>query len=209
MLSDPRVYMNLAGPPYPYAQKEWDEWFPIIQKGSHDALLEWREAEKSRKDGGYEKRWVKGAPVIAIRDVDPVNREQKLIGIIGVTRMDFMIKAASDENKRRQEVNEALDAGDPGIVWELGFYLAPSHHGRGIMPATIRALIHDFMIPYMNAHIITGSYFQHNAGSRKVFEKNGFVFEGVIPDCFELPESKTGVKGKKASVGFMRWTRSP
>jgi RimJ/RimL family protein N-acetyltransferase len=77
------------------------------------------------------------------------------------------------------------------------------------MPATIRALIHDFMIPYMNAHVITGSYFQHNAGSRKVFEKNGFVFEGVILDCFELPESKTGVKGKKASVGFMRWTRSP
>jgi hypothetical protein len=120
MLSDPRVYMNLAGPPYPYAQKEWDEWFPIIEKGSHDALLEWREAEKSRKDGGYGKRWVKGAPVIAIRDVDPVTREQKLIGIIGVARMDFMIKAANDENKRKQEVNEALDAGDPEIVWELG-----------------------------------------------------------------------------------------
>jgi hypothetical protein len=32
MLSDPRVYMNLAGPPYPYAQKEWDEWFPIIER---------------------------------------------------------------------------------------------------------------------------------------------------------------------------------
>ena len=120
MLSDPRVYMNLAGPPYPYAQKEWDEWFPIIERSSHDALLEWKEAEKSRKDGGYGKRWVKGAPVIAIRDVDPVTREQKLIGIIGVARMDFMIKAANDENKRRQEVNEALDAGDPEIVWELG-----------------------------------------------------------------------------------------
>ena len=95
------------------------------------------------------------------------------------------------------------------VLTLLTVYLASSHHGRGIMPATIRALIHEFMVPFMNAHVITGCYFEHNAGSRKVFEKNGFVFEKVIPDCFELPESKTGVKGKKIGIGFMRWTRTP
>lgn len=95
------------------------------------------------------------------------------------------------------------------MLMNLVVYLTPAVHGRGIMSGVIGALINEFMIPYMNAHIITGSYFEHNGGSRKVFEKNGFVLEKLIPDCYELPESKTGVKGKKVGVGIMRWTRTP
>jgi RimJ/RimL family protein N-acetyltransferase len=75
------------------------------------------------------------------------------------------------------------------------------------MSAALRVLLNEFMIPYMNAHIITGSYFEHNIASRKVFEKNGFVFQELIPDYLELPESKTGVKGTKVGMGFLKWTR--
>ncbi len=83
-------------------------------------------------------------------------------------------------------------------------YLAPSHHRRGIMSAATNAIVHDFLVPYMNAHLITGSYFECNSGSRKVFEKNGFVFQEFVPDFYELLESKTGMNGKRVGVGFMK-----
>jgi GNAT superfamily N-acetyltransferase len=232
LLSDPRIYMNLAGPPYPYGQEEWDSWFPILEKASKDTLKEWREVENSRKEGVHGRQWVTGAhgaPVTAIREIDPVTGEQKFIGSIDATRKNWLFYGATDENKRKQEANDALEAGDPKIQWDLGcksqtmlfsymitrgcltrviVYLAPSHHRRGIMSAAMNALVHDFLVPYMNAHLITGSYFEYNSGSRKVFEKNGFVFQEIVPDFYELPESKAGTNGKKIGVGFMKWTRN-
>ncbi|KAE9365741.1 hypothetical protein N431DRAFT_429975 [Stipitochalara longipes BDJ] len=208
ILSDPRVYMNLAGPPYPYGQKEWDEWFPIIGKASKDALSEWREVEKFRKEGGDGKKWINGAPVTAIREVDPLTGEQKFIGTLDPTRNNYIFHGVHAENQRKQDLNDALKAGDPKIDWSLGYYLAPSHHGRGIMKAAIGTIMTEVLVPYMNAHLITVSYFDHNAASRKVLEKHGFVLDKIEPDYFELPESKTGVKGKKIGVGFMKWTRT-
>jgi hypothetical protein len=127
-LSDPRVYMNLAGPPYPYGQKEWDDWFPMLEKASKDTLVEWREVERVRKEGGDGKRWVNGAhgaPVTAIREVDPVTGEQKFIGSIDATRKNFSFYEDSEENKKKREVNDALEAGDPKINWELGCKSSP------------------------------------------------------------------------------------
>jgi len=40
-----------------------------------------------------------------------------------------------------------------------------------------------------------------------VLEKNGFALEKTVADVFELPENKTGVKGKKAGMTIMRWQR--
>lgn len=77
------------------------------------------------------------------------------------------------------------------------------------MTAAVRALINGFMIPYINVHLLTGSYFEHNSASRKVFERNGFVLWKIVKDAFELQECKTGVQGKKIRGAFMRWTRSP
>jgi hypothetical protein len=123
LLSDPRVYMNLAGPPYPYGQEEWDGWFPILEKASKDTLAEWLEVEKSRKEGGHGRKWVtgaRGAPVSAIREVDPVTGEQRFIGSIDATRKNWLFYAVTEENKRKQEANDALEAGDPRIQWDLG-----------------------------------------------------------------------------------------
>jgi len=125
VLNDPRVYMNLAGPPFPYAKKDWDERFPMIEKATSDALTEWREVAKSRNEMGdgnqLEKRWMsRGLPVSAIRDVDPVTGEQKFVGDIGVRRREFMILEDQEERKRLIQENEALEAGDPEIAWEMG-----------------------------------------------------------------------------------------
>jgi len=86
-------------------------------------------------------------------------------------------------------------------------YLAHSHKGRGIMSAAIGTLIKEYLVPFMNVHHITVYYFDYNPASRKVLEKNGFVFEKVVPQYYEMPESKVGVKGKRIDVGFSTWTR--
>lgn len=115
--------MNLAGPPYPYGQKEWDSWFPILEKASKDTLAEWREVEQARKEGSHGRQWVTGAhgaPVTAIREVDSVTEEQKFIGSIDATRKNWLFYGVAEENKRKQEANDALEAGDPKIQWDLG-----------------------------------------------------------------------------------------
>jgi RimJ/RimL family protein N-acetyltransferase len=220
--------MNLAGPPFPYGRKEWDDWSAILERASKDTLAEWREVEKTRKEGGNGRQWVNGAPVTAIREVDPVTGEQKFIGSIDVTRHNYTFHGVHEENQRKQDENDALAAGNPEIDWSVGCescplhssydvqnllifwidYLAPSHHGRGIMSVALNTLLHDFCVPYMNAHLVTVSYFEHNPASRKVLERNGFVFDQMKPDFFELPETKTGVKGKKVGIGFVKWIRT-
>jgi hypothetical protein len=75
------------------------------------------------------------------------------------------------------------------------------------MPSVVRTLIADFLVPYMNVHVMTGAYMDHNAASKKVLEKNGFIFDSLVPDCIEMLEVKTGVKGKKVGLGRMKWER--
>lgn len=75
------------------------------------------------------------------------------------------------------------------------------------MSAVVRTLMHEFMIPYMNLHRSTCAFFEHNVASRRVFEKNGFSHLGWFPEVVEMPEAKTGVKGKKVGLGVVEWER--
>ena len=83
--------------------------------------------------------------------------------------------------------------------------LVPTFHGRGIMTAALRTLTDQWLIPYMNVHHMSGAYLDHNIGSKKVLEKNGWIFDKFEPDRIELPESMTGVKGKKFGMVLMKW----
>ena len=60
-------------------------------------------------------------------------------------------------------------------------YLAASHHGKGIMSAAIGTLIRDWAVPRMGVRQIRVETFVDNIGSRRVFEKNGFVYEKSVP----------------------------
>ncbi len=75
------------------------------------------------------------------------------------------------------------------------------------MPAVLKTLISEFMVPYMNLHHFTGSYLEHNRASRRVFEKCGFVFVAFQEAWVEMPEVKMGVVGKKLGLGLLRWDR--
>lgn len=75
------------------------------------------------------------------------------------------------------------------------------------MSAVLGTLMEKWLIPYMNVHHMSGSYMAHNVASKRVFEKNGWTFDRLEPDYVELPESMTGVKGKKFGVVVMKWDR--
>jgi len=86
--------------------------------------------------------------------------------------------------------------------------LSPIAHGRGIMTAVLGTLTEKWLIPYMNVHHMSGSYLDYNIACKRVFEKNGWVFDKFEPDRIELPESMTGVKGRKFGMGVMKWDRA-
>jgi RimJ/RimL family protein N-acetyltransferase len=124
ILNDPRVYMNLNGPPFPYEQKEWDEWFPLIQKSSSEALIEFQEVEKLRKgvgEGPKEgRRWVSaGSPISAIREVDPVTGEQRFIGTISFGRADRSTSDGEDKGMLN-DVHISLEAKGSEMGWVMG-----------------------------------------------------------------------------------------
>jgi len=205
IMANPVVYMNLEGPPFPYTQESWQEWYPIIAKLSSDSLAEYYAAEEARKRG--EKRWIKTAlPVCMIREVDRATGDEKFLGACDV-RFRGVPGVENEKRKRMKEINEGYEAGDPRIEREIGFYISPSVHGRGIMPVVLNTLMEKLMIPYMNIHQMNGDYYVTNKASRRVFEKCGFTFSKELPDLVEIPEAKSGVKGMKVGLGVMSWKR--
>jgi len=85
------------------------------------------------------------------------------------------------------------------FVFEV--YLSPEIHGRGIMPAVLKTLINHFVVPYINAHIITGSYLGHNAASKRVFEKNGFKIWVERDDFIRAAGGEDGDKREESWTG--------
>lgn len=121
--NDPRVYMNLANPPFPYTLPDWEWAFERFSSTSNRALDELIKVEAARQtiSTSETEKWVGSAmPMISIREVNSANGEQRFIGNINVRRGDFMTTVDPDERKRLADANQAMEAGDERIEWELG-----------------------------------------------------------------------------------------
>lgn len=73
-------------------------------------------------------------------------------------------------------------------VLELGYWLAKPFWGQGIMAVAVRAACHHAFFKW-DVDVILASCFISNVASRRVLEKNGFVFEGrhqLIKDCVPI-----------------------
>ena len=70
-------------------------------------------------------------------------------------------------------------------------YLASSHHGKGIMSIAVKTLIREWAVPRMGVRKIRVETFGDNIGSRRVFEKNDFVYEKTIPLTKVLNSGRT------------------
>ncbi|KIX95349.1 uncharacterized protein Z520_08866 [Fonsecaea multimorphosa CBS 102226] len=222
-LNHPKVYMNLNGPPYPYTAKDWTEWYAKSSSDSKENLSELIAIRKSEQSSpsttgkfatagdGSQRSWLGRHWTSTIRHFEDsdASTNANFIGEIGVERESFLYIVDEEERNRRKEANDKLQAGDPNITWEIGFWLVPEYHGRGIMPAALQTLMAEVIIPHMNAHTIVGTYFEHNLASRRVFEKCGFSFEKVVPSAIAINPAKIGeAQRPKVGVGILRWERN-
>ncbi|KAK0658465.1 hypothetical protein DIS24_g4705 [Lasiodiplodia hormozganensis] len=171
-MNDPRVYMNILSPPFPYLPQHWDQQFATIDAATRRAREELDQVEAWRKkDGGGgmqvgPKKWVgSGLPFTAIREVVTVvegKEEERFLGRINIRRKDYRTVADEGERKALKAANDAKVAGDPEIEWEMGFWLCPSAQGRGVMTTVLRTLMETFFVGYMNVHRLRGSHLDHN-----------------------------------------------
>ena len=232
--NDPRVYMNLEGPAYPYTIKDWQNWHGIITDAAETCLLEWEEKMKNESGKGQEgsdqgiipndddrkwvgsKMWVSAIrevispPALPLQSGSALELAEPFIGDIAIRRSGLRYILDDKQRQIAVEHNAELSPGDPAIIWEIGFYLTPAVHGKGIMPAVLRTLIREVLIPYMNVHTLVAEYIEYNLASRRVFEKCDFHFLKFIPDASTLAESKLkegDETGKKHGVGIMLWKK--
>jgi len=117
MLNDPAVYINLAGPPFPYTQAHYHARVEEMSGRIETALAEFREVEASRGDPNG-KKWISGVPFTVIREINPQTGESTVLGDCHVTRNDFFEVEDEEERKRKTGQNNRLEVGDPNIVWE-------------------------------------------------------------------------------------------
>jgi len=195
IINDPRVSIWLEGPPIPYCDEYAEEWLVRIGKESEDILAELREEDRLNPDGPL--KLVGGCPVRHIREVLPDGTDI-YIGDIGIDRAQMEEVLDPDERKKAVEANNEKAVGDPSIVWKFGDYLAPTHHGRGIMTAAMGTILNKWAVPRMGVRCMVGYTFTGNEGSRRVFEKNGFEWKGTVDN------GKT-VRGEPKTLNYLHW----
>ncbi|PYI21628.1 hypothetical protein BO99DRAFT_379573 [Aspergillus violaceofuscus CBS 115571] len=218
LLNDPRIYLNLTGPPYPYLREHEEEWVKSKCAAAEPVLQALRTEFKTSVQ---QQQYSDLCPFTVIREVieeDPETGHPKkdvLIGDIGVARyMFYEYRHDSAERAEAQRRNNELLPGDEGIAWGIGLgsdlrlilsisdFLAPSHHGKGIMTSALRTLIQDWGVPRMNIKRLMASAFVENVGSVRVFEKNDFEVLCTLEDWEPYPENRGG--GWK-SLTVVKW----
>jgi len=202
IMNDPRIYEMLGTTPFPYLLEHAEAWYSGCKKASDEILAHLEEAKESP-----ESVLVSGCPVRAIRKVNEEGEEEYL-GDIGITRLQngrllAPPLAPLDEEHLAKYVaeNVALSLGDPEIVWTVGDYIVPNHHGKGIMSDVLDTVLWDWAVPRMGVRQIVSSAFEGNPGSLRVFEKNGFVWKRLI-------EKHVETRGRWRNLNVMEWNWS-
>jgi len=177
VLNDPKVYVWLDSVPHPFTEDMARAWVQRAKAKSDEVLHGPLGLEQGtfKLDGAY----FGDCPFSSIRTVKG-DGSQVCIGDVGVRRSKFLHVEDEAARKKFVEENDRREAGDPDIVWAMADFLSSEYHSRGIMTSVISTVMKEWMLPCMNVHIIRTETFVGNAGSSKVFEKNGFVVEGCI-----------------------------
>ncbi|EEA28241.1 hypothetical protein TMatcc_003435 [Talaromyces marneffei ATCC 18224] len=200
-LNDDRVHPYLESPPYPYKREQavtfhrmmYDECQRILQHPQQELY--------------------NGCPFRDIRDTslnadDGSVAEAPKVGDILISRYPFYeFPPDSEARSKAQAYNASLAVGHEDLVWGIGFWLSPSHHGKGIMSAVLNTLITEWLIPKMNVHILRSSALVGNEGSVRVHEKCGFVVEQIIEKgTRDMPSYKFGGGGKR-DIYVLKWVK--
>ncbi|KAF4611980.1 hypothetical protein D9613_004126 [Agrocybe pediades] len=197
IFNDPRVYQWLMRTPFPYAHKDAEDWLQIAKPKS-DALLQ----ELLDAQGSDKLKTIDGCPVPSIREVKE-DGTQVYIGNITFGRCMHpeLIDTDTIDHEHAEEkkaANDALQVGDPKIIYSIGDYLDPKYHGQGIMTDALDTILHEWAIPRMNVRRILTGAFIGNVGSVRVFQKNGFKMLRTV-DEFAV------VRGTMRGLHVLEW----
>ncbi|KAH8888999.1 hypothetical protein GQ53DRAFT_748517 [Thozetella sp. PMI_491] len=207
--SDEKVYKTLISPPQPYLLEHFNSWYKRVSECCARGLQQYHEITSEHNAANNYvtsgRNWADIVPVRSLREVNPVTGEQLYIGDLEIERQRYggYTSMTEEEQKAARDLNDSYQAGDEKIDWTVGDYLASSHHGHGIMTAALRTMIEQYVVPYLNGHRMTASFFAKNIASRRVFEKNGFVFQGIEPKPIKVLED-----GEEIFPGFVLWERN-
>ncbi|KIY73522.1 hypothetical protein CYLTODRAFT_317285, partial [Cylindrobasidium torrendii FP15055 ss-10] len=175
LLNDGRVVEWLSGPPYPYLQEHADWFLNMIVADSSKAIEHLQQSDAS------DTRLIEQLPVRYLRELRE-DGTTVLIGDISIHRLPKDVTALGLPGAQVQDVetlyaeNNAKELGDPTILWTIGYFLASTHHGQGIMSDAVNTVISKWAVPRMGVKHIVAHTFDGNAGSRRTLEKNGFVY---------------------------------
>ena len=200
LLNDPKVYLTLHGPPFPYLEEHAVGWLKLVTQQADRALHEFLEREEFGKDDSVFGGLVRSCPVRYIRELHEDGTDV-LLGDIDVHRCQYPDVEDIDQRERLSRENAVRELGDPELAWCIGCeylpphcldvaspltvlkpdFLASSHHGKGIMTTALSTIMNRWLVPQMGVRLIRVEVFEGNVGSVRVFEKNGFKLEGTVP----------------------------
>jgi len=213
IMNDERVALKFSIPPYPYLhdhavaylKAEVEKYAKVMSEISSRAgssNLGCSTKISKGEEEGNERILFSECPVQSIREVRE-NGEEIYIGEARIARSAYLDVRDEEESIRMTRTNLDRPVGDPEILWTFSDYLAPSHHGKGIMSAAIKGIM-DWAVPNMGVHHIMAIALPSNMGSIRVFEKNGFAHVKTVTDHKRLAESRGG---QMYSIYIMEWRR--
>lgn len=112
ILNDPRVFLTLEGPPFPYKHSSAMEW---LTKVKADTDHVW----KSIQNESNKTKLFEGCPVRIIREINQ-DGFQTYLGDCGIDRWGFPDIKDRVLRDRLEAENEARSLGHPEIIWCIG-----------------------------------------------------------------------------------------
>jgi len=111
LLNDPRVYMTLEGPPYPYEHRFAVEWLERVKSKTDLAWTAIRHSSGNEMFGA--------SPVRILREVND-DGSQTFLGDCGIERWGYPDVENLEERERLVTGNLNRPDGDVGIIWTIG-----------------------------------------------------------------------------------------
>ncbi|KAK7036160.1 N-acetyltransferase domain-containing protein [Favolaschia claudopus] len=205
ILRDPAVYTWLGRPSSNFSFEDAQRLLGEYTAAANAAL----DALKDDETEAGALKPMEDCPVRCLREVQP-DGSDAFVGHIGFKRCkwfelgldsDTAATRNGEQRERLVKENDARVTGDPDIVWQVSYYLSPTHHRRGIMTVVLRTLLDEWAIPRMCMRHIHVSVFTGNEGSVRMLEKCGFVRTGTMERCIE-------VRGERRSLHVLDWERA-
>ncbi|KAJ7623728.1 acyl-CoA N-acyltransferase [Roridomyces roridus] len=180
ILKDPAValWMGSTAPGKEYAEPKAEGWLTKIVAETDVGVQEMKRGESP----------FSVCPIRHLRE-ERAEGGDVFLGDVGVYRAGWAHILDQEARARMMEENNAKKAGDPETVWHVGYYLAPSHHGRGVMTVAVKALI-EWSVKWLGVQRLISSTFTENRGSLRVLQKCGFVVVDTLVDHVPMDDGK-------------------